>query len=105
MPSASNEELAQRLIECQDAATMLPPLTAADPAFDVARAYEVLAAISARREQQGGRGVGRKIGFPNRTFWPRYGVYQPMWAPVWTTTVHFAPDAHASLLLAGFVQP
>src|SRR6185437_986492 len=47
----------------------------------------------------------RKIGFTNRTIWPRYGVYQPMWAHVWTRTVHFARDGNASLPLQNFVQP
>jgi 2-oxo-3-hexenedioate decarboxylase len=49
--------------------------------------------------------VGRKIGFTNRTIWPRYGVYQPMWAHVWTHTVHFAPDGQATLPLNSLVQP
>ena len=49
--------------------------------------------------------MGRKIGFTNTTIWPRYGVYQPMWAHVWTHSVQFAKDAHASLELRPFVQP
>ncbi len=84
---------------------MMPPITADDPGFDVDRAYDVLAAINARREAQGWRSIGRKIGFTNRTIWARYGVYRPMWAPVWSHTVHFARDTRASLPLAGFVQP
>ena len=40
----------------------------------------------------------RKIGFTNRTIWSRYGVYQPMWAHVWTHTVQFAPAGRATLL-------
>ena len=97
-------EIADRLIDCQDHARTLPPITAGDPTFDVGRAYEVLAAITERREAQGWRPVGRKIGFTNRTIWPRYGVYQPMWAPVWAHTVHHAAD-RTSLSLSGFVQP
>ena len=61
--------------------------------------------IETRRRAQGWQPVGRKIGFTNRTIWPRYGVYQPMWAHVWTRTVHFARDGKASLPLQGFVQP
>src|SRR5438067_7376258 len=101
MSIASTEELAERIIQCQDRATMMPPITADDPGFDVERAYDVLAAINARREVQGWRSIGRKIGFTNRTIWARYGVYQPMWAPVWSQTVQFARDAHASVPLAG----
>jgi len=102
---ASTNEIAALLIDCQDRARTLPPITRSDSSFDVERAYEVLALINARREAQGWRRVGRKIGFTNRTIWQRYGVYQPMWAPVWTTSVHFAANGRAKLPLAGFVQP
>src|SRR5438552_16220354 len=105
MSATSTQDLAERLIQCQDRATMTPPITAGDSGFDVERAYDVLAAINARREAQGWRSIGRKIGFTNRTIWARYGVYQPMWAPVWSHTVQFARNAQASLSLAGFVQP
>lgn len=98
-------EIAGALIDCQDLAKTLAPITDVDPTFDVVRAYEVLAAINARREAQGWVPVGRKIGFTNRTIWERYGVYQPMWAPVWSHTVQFAKDDTATLPLAGFVQP
>ena len=53
MSIASTEELAERLIQCQDRATTMPPITAGDSGFDVDRAYDVLAAINARREAQG----------------------------------------------------
>ena len=52
-----------------------------------------------------GRAVGRKIGFTNRTIWPRYGVHQPMWAHVWSHTVHFAKDGRATFDLKSFVLP
>jgi 2-oxo-3-hexenedioate decarboxylase len=103
MPSVA--EIAERLIECQDRAEMLPSISAGDPSFDVARAYEVLAAIVARRKAQGWQPVGRKIGFTNRTIWSRYGVDRPMWAPTWSHSVHFAAEGRASLSLAGLVQP
>lgn len=103
MPSTN--EIAALLIDCQDRARSLPPITQSDAGFDVQRAYEVLALISAHREAQGWRSVGRKIGFTNRTIWERYGVYQPMWAPVWSTSVHFAVNGRAKLPLAGFIEP
>jgi len=49
--------------------------------------------------------VGRKIGFTNRTLWPRYGVWLPMWAHVWAHTVRHAAADRATLALAPFVQP
>lgn len=104
-PVASTSELADALIDCQDRAGTLAPITAGDPTFDVPRAYDVLAEINARREAQGWTPIGRKIGFTNRTIWERYGVYQPMWAPVWSHSVHFAGHGAATLSLAGFVRP
>jgi 2-oxo-3-hexenedioate decarboxylase len=98
-------ELADRLIAAQDAARTLAPLSSEFAGFDIPAAYEVLAEIERRRVAQGWLPVGRKIGFTNRTIWPRYGVYDPMWAHVWTHTVQHAPAGHATLSLAGFVQP
>src|SRR5262249_27317626 len=88
-----------------DNATMLPPITAGAPEFSVADGYAVLANIETRRRASGWRSVGRKIGFTNRTIWPRYGVYQPMWAHIWTHTVHFADGNRAVLPLTNLVQP
>lgn len=98
-------DIASRLIEAQDNAHSIGSLSAEDPAFDVPAAYEVLAEIERRREAQGWKPIGRKIGFTNRTIWQQYGVYQPMWAHIWSHTVHLAPKARASLPLAGFMQP
>ena len=97
--------IAERLIAAFDNAALLPPITANEANFSVADGYTVLAEIERRRRAQGWQAVGRKIGFTNRTIWPRYGVYQPMWAPVWTRTVHFAADGKATLPLNGLVQP
>jgi 2-oxo-3-hexenedioate decarboxylase len=98
-------KIADRLIAAYDTATTLPPVTAGAPDFSVADGYAVLYDIETRRRVQGWRAVGRKIGFTNRTIWPRYGVYQPMWAHVWTHTVHLASGGSASLPLRSFVQP
>jgi 2-oxo-3-hexenedioate decarboxylase len=97
--------IADRLIAAHDAATMLAPITSSTPSFSVADAYAVLGEIERRRRAQGWQPVGRKIGFTNRTIWPRYGVWQPIWAHMWAHTVQFAPNGRASLALRPFVQP
>jgi 2-oxo-3-hexenedioate decarboxylase len=102
---AEIDAIADRLIAAYDGATMLAPISAGAPGFDVAAAYEVLAEIEQRRRAQGWRPAARKIGFTNRTIWARYGVYQPMWAHAWTRTVQLAPTGRASRALAGLVQP
>src|SRR4051812_39192149 len=102
---ADLETIADALIAAYDTATTLPPITASAPDFSVADGYAVLHDIETRRRAQGWTALGRKIGFTNRTIWPRYGVYQPMWAHVWTHTVHFASDGNAALALDRLVQP
>jgi len=102
---ADTGAIAGRLIAAYDSATTLAPITAGHPDFDVAAGYDVLREIEARRVAAGWRPVGRKIGFTNRTIWPRYGVYLPMWAHVWSHTVHHATADRAALALAPFVQP
>jgi 2-oxo-3-hexenedioate decarboxylase len=105
MTDADVAGIASRLMAAHDNATTLASISAGDPRFDVAAAYDVLAEIERRRGAQGWQPIGRKIGFTNRTIWSRYGVYQPMWAHTWTHTVQFAPSGCASLALAGLVQP
>ena len=105
METRTLESIADALLAACDGARTLPLITAAHADFDVPAAYEVLRLIAARRIAQNWQPVGRKIGFTNRTLWPRYGVYQPMWAPVWSRTLHRAPAGHATLSLTGLVQP
>jgi len=98
-------EIADALIAAHDNVSFLTPITDARPEFDVEDAYAVLAEIETRRCREGWQPAGRKIGFTNRTLWARYGVYQPMWARIWTHTVNHAIEGSASLSIARFVQP
>jgi 2-keto-4-pentenoate hydratase len=51
--------------------------------------------INRLRLARGERPVGFKIGFTNRTLWSRYGVFAPIWAPVWDTTLVAVDGAEA----------
>jgi 2-oxo-3-hexenedioate decarboxylase len=57
------------------------------------------------RVRQGWRPVGRKIGFTNRSIWPRYGVYEPIWGTVYDRTLLNAHQDSCSVLLEGLIQP
>ena len=105
MTPESIRDVADALLAACGAGSSLAPITDWMPGFDVADGYAVLGEIERRRRADGWQPVGRKIGFTNRTIWPRYGVYQPMWAHVWSHTVHFAESGRASLDLRRFVQP
>ncbi len=56
--------------------------------FDNRAADAVAARLRALREDGGERAVGRKIGFTNRSIWPEYGVYEPIWGFMYDKTVH-----------------
>ena len=96
---------ANRLFAAIESATQVPPISAADSAFDIAAGYRVLAELHARRVAQGWKPLGRKIGFTNTTIWERYGVDRPMWSHVWDRTVRFATDGEAEVSLAGLMEP
>lgn len=99
------EAIANRLFAAFESAAQLSPLAGTQPGFDVDAGYAVLHALHGRRIGQGWRPLGRKIGFTNRTIWPRYGVYRPMWSHVWDRTVVFALHDKATLPLTGLMEP
>jgi 2-oxo-3-hexenedioate decarboxylase len=97
--------LAAALIDAWDGPHAIAPITASDPSFDIPAAYQVLHEIQTRRRAQGWKPVGRKIGFTNRTIWPRYGVHVPMWAHVFEHTVTHGREGHVTLRIERCVQP
>lgn len=97
--------IADEILQAYDRGTPLASISARHVGFDADAAYEVLGETERRLSARGWRPVGRKIGFTNRTIWPRYGVYRPMWAHVWRETVTAAPKAHATLSLDRAAEP
>jgi 2-oxo-3-hexenedioate decarboxylase len=73
--------------------------------LDLAAAYRVATLTDRQRMVGGERPAGWKIGFTNRSIWPRYGVHQPIWARVWDSTLTLLDGADAQVSLAGLVQP
>jgi 2-keto-4-pentenoate hydratase len=82
----------------------IAPFTARPAGLTVEDAYRVSAALNAMRQARGEKPLGRKIGFTNRTIWPEYGVYAPIWGFVYDSTVHDL-GATAVLPLAGLAEP
>ena len=96
---------ATALLAAYDGQRPLPTFTGTDPSFQVAQAYQVADEIRRRRIARGERPLGYKIGFTNRGIWQRYGVFAPIWGPVWDTTTERVDSAAASVSLARFVAP
>ena len=101
----STPDHASALLAAYDNATRLPLRTAADASFGLTSAYQVADQIRTARMARGERQLGYKIGFTNRTIWPRYDVFGPIWGPVWHTTTQLLDGAHVEVALTGLVQP
>ena len=69
------------------------------------QSYAAARALHAARVREGWRPVGRKIGFTNRSIWPRYGVYEPIWGTVYDRTLLFAKDDFSHVSLEELQQP
>jgi 2-oxo-3-hexenedioate decarboxylase len=83
----------------------IPPFSALYPGLTAEQGYAAARALHAQRMAQGWKPVGRKIGFTNRSIWPRYGVYEPIWGFVYDRTLIFADENKATVDLAGLIQP
>jgi 2-oxo-3-hexenedioate decarboxylase len=99
------DALAAELLRAWDRAECIPLPSARPEGIIGAEAYAVAERVRALRLARGERPRGWKIGFTNRGIWERYGVFQPMWGPVWNTTVQLLDGAHTALSLQGLSQP
>jgi 2-oxo-3-hexenedioate decarboxylase len=98
--------LPAELLAAWDAGRSLPsPPSARAGGLTMPEAFAVAEAVHALRAARGERPRGFKIGFTNRSIWPRYGVHTPIWGPVWDTTAELLPGTEATLSLAGLVEP
>jgi 2-oxo-3-hexenedioate decarboxylase len=81
------------------------PFSTRHPGFGLGDAYRVTAIVRGERERRGERPVGRKIGFTNRTIWPEYDVYAPMWGYIYDRTVFDLATDGAAFPLSGLAEP
>ena len=96
---------ARELLAGRDAARGLETITGSDAGFTVEDGYAVADEARRLRIARGERPLGYKIGFTNRGIWARYGVFGPIWGPVWDSTVERVDSGEASVSLAPFCEP
>jgi 2-oxo-3-hexenedioate decarboxylase len=101
----SADAVAAELIELDARPRLLPAFAPRYPGLDAAAGYRAAERLHAHRLAAGWKVMGRKIGFTNRTIWPRYGVYEPIWGYVYDRTLVHARAQVATLDLSGLVQP
>jgi len=97
--------LARELLFAYDDGDCVEPPSRRTGGFDMVSAYGVARAILSMRLGRGDAFVGRKIGFTNRNIWAQYGVDSPIWAPIYSRTLHRAAGGTATHRLAGSVSP
>jgi 2-oxo-3-hexenedioate decarboxylase len=81
------------------------PFSTRDQNFGVAEAYGVTQLVRKLRERRGERPVGRKIGFTNRTIWPQYKVYAPIWGYMYDKTVFDLDALKEGYSINGLPEP
>ena len=96
---------ARELLAARDGARGLETVTGSDPGFTVEDGYAVADEARRLRIARGERPLGYKIGFTNRGIWARYGVFGPIWGPVWDSTVERVDNGEASVSLTPFCAP
>jgi 2-oxo-3-hexenedioate decarboxylase len=94
--------IAAEAFDVLDTGRQIAPFSSRLPAFSLADAYRVTAAVRRLRETRGERPIGRKIGFTNRTTWPDYA---PMWGYVYDRTVHDLADLGHTCSLEDLAEP
>ena len=82
----------------------ISPFSGRPAGLSVEDAYRITPLVRQMYEAEGGRAVGRKIGFTNRTIWPQYGVYAPIWGYIFDRSVRELETTQA-LPLGRFSEP
>lgn len=67
-------------------------------------AYAQALAVRRLRIARGEQPRGYKVGFTNRSIWPRYNVFAPIWGSVWDSTLTLC-EGEGSVSLAQTCQP
>ena len=91
---------ASALLSYYDSAQLWPAPTT----LDLPAAYSEALALRQLRIARGEQSRGYKIGFTNKSIWPRYNATAPVWGTVYDSTLSFCETA-SSLSLAGICQP
>lgn len=94
----------QTLLDHMDQGRLWPAPLTAQAGFDMNAAYARALAVRQLRIARGEQPRGFKVGFTNRTIWPRYNVYAPIWGTVWDTTLTLC-EGDGTLSLARTCQP
>ena len=101
----ANERLVAELLRARDAVRRTPNPSHFGFDLPLGRAYQIGRSLHEQPVGRGFRPIGRKIGFTNRAMWEQFRVTEPIWAHVYTQTLHLAREGHARVALGAMVAP
>lgn len=101
---ATIEHLGDELFEALRARRVLAPLTSREPAIEIDDAYHVSWRMLQRRQAEGERVVGKKIGVTSDAVQQMLGVHQPDFGFL-TDAMQVPNGARVSLSEANLIQP
>lgn len=99
---------AHQLLDARAQSRLIPPLSSVE-ALTQGDGYDIARRIFDARIAEGEIPAGRKIGFVNRTVWPKQAesptIHSPIWTPIFSGTVFYAEDNFAAMSLKDALQP
>lgn len=96
------DQMANEILHAVRTKTQITPFTQRNISLSNEDAYTVSRKLN---ELKGQNVCGRKIGFTNRSIWPIYGVNQPIWGSMDTSSVSFAQDGKSTVYLTNYCEP
>jgi len=93
------DEIARELNSAREAGNMVEILPSRQPGFDLDAAYAVELELKHRREVNGFKAVGRKVGYANKAVWRLLKLDTLVWAHMYDDTVHYSQNNSATLTL------
>ena len=105
MPERTLKKVSEELIELAASGHLAPTFSSRFRKLDAEMGYRAMRRLHEHRLTIGWKPIGRKVGFTNRTIWPRYGVHDPIWGFVYEQTAIRAEGGRAEVPLEGLAQP
>jgi 2-keto-4-pentenoate hydratase len=106
--STQANRYAHQLLDARAKAQLIPSLSSRQP-LSIDDGYEISKRIYDIRTAEGEQAIGRKIGFSNRAHRAKYGdtgpISEPIWTPMFDSTVQFADNNRGIQSLTGAMQP
>jgi 2-oxopent-4-enoate/cis-2-oxohex-4-enoate hydratase len=104
LPDSRIRGLGDELFAALRARSVLDPLTSREPAIDIDDAYRVSLRFLERRQQEGERVIGKKIGVTSKPVQDMLGVHQPDFGFL-LDAMQVADGSTVSLEKAKLIQP